>query len=60
MLKGNLFYGLFSDSVNSSINVSSKERMVVNNELIRTGKETLISSVDGCVRFLHEFLKSRK
>jgi len=34
--------------------------MVVNNELIRTGKETLISSVDGCVRFLHEFLKSRK
>lgn len=63
MLKGNLlylFYVLFSDFVNSSINVSSEERMIVNNELIRTGKETRISSVDGCVRLLHGFLKNRK
>jgi hypothetical protein len=55
VLKGNLFYILFSDSVNSSINVSSKERMIVNNELIRMGTETRISSVDGCVRLLHVF-----
>ena len=52
MLKGNSFYlfcVLFSDSVNSAINVSSKDRMIVNNELIRTWKETFISSVDGFV-----------
>ena len=63
MLKGNLFYlfyVLFSDSVNSAINVSSKDRMIVNNELIWNGKETRISSVDGCVWLRHVFLKNRK
>jgi len=63
VLKGNLFYLLyvyFSDSVNSAINVSSKDRMIVNNELIRMGKEAHISSVDGCVWFRHVFLKNRK
>jgi hypothetical protein len=51
VLKGNSFYlicVLFSDSVNIAINVSLKNRMIVNNELIRKWKETLISSVDGC------------
>jgi len=60
VLKGNLFYVLFSDSVNSAINVSSKDRMIINNELIRMGKETRISSVDGCVWFRHVFRKNRK
>jgi len=62
VLNGNLFYlfyVLFGDSVNSSINASSK-KMIVNNELIRTGKETRISSVDVSVRLLHVFLKNRK
>ena len=63
MLKGNLFYSfyvIFSDSVNSAINVSSMDRMIVNNEMIRMGKEIRISSVDGCVWFRHVFLKNRK